>query len=77
MSKHTQGQWTAAGTAGHKTHGQSAVYDESGKDIAIVYDGEANACLIAASPSMYEYVKCQAEGGCKHAKTIIASIGIN
>ena len=35
------------------THGQSAVYDEdSGRDIAIVYDGDAHAALISAAPDL-------------------------
>jgi hypothetical protein len=39
--------WAAQHTAGHNTHGQTAVYDETtGKDIAIVYDGDAHAEFI-------------------------------
>jgi len=45
--------WVAQNTAGHETHGQSAVYDEStGQTIALVYDGKANARLIAAAPEL-------------------------
>jgi hypothetical protein len=53
---HTPGPWLTRGTAGHEKHGQWAVYAESGRgrDIAIVYDGEANAALIAASPHMLQ-----------------------
>jgi hypothetical protein len=52
QTKHMPGPWNARGTAGHETHGQSAVYGDDGKDIAIVYDGEANARLIAAAPEL-------------------------
>lgn len=52
---HTPGPWTARGTAGHERHGQSVVYaDTDGKDVAIIYDGDADACLIAAAPQMWE-----------------------
>jgi hypothetical protein len=40
-------KWAAQHTAGHDTHGQTAIYDEAtGKDVAIVYDGDAHAELI-------------------------------
>lgn len=45
-------EWYTSVTAGHDTHGQSAVYSEDGKDIAIVYDGKAHGALIAAAPDM-------------------------
>ncbi len=51
----TQEKWVAKPTAGHKTHGQSVVYNAAdGKDIAIVYDGDAYAALIAAAPDLLE-----------------------
>lgn len=53
-TKHTPGPWSVSPTAGHETHGQSAVCDESGKSIAIVYDGKANAALIAAAPELVD-----------------------
>jgi hypothetical protein len=50
--------WRSQHTAGHDTHGQTAVYDESdGKTVAIVYDGDAHASLISAAPTMYEALK--------------------
>lgn len=53
MTTHTPGPWGSSGTAGHETHGQYAVYHlGTGKDIAIVYDGKANARLIAAAPEL-------------------------
>ncbi|MCP4541718.1 MAG: hypothetical protein GY832_31690 [Chloroflexi bacterium] len=52
-TKHTPGPWAGQKTAGHEIHSQSAVYDEvTGESIAIVYDGEANARLIAAAPDL-------------------------
>lgn len=55
-SKHTPGPWEYAPTAGHETHGQSVVYND-GLSIAIVYDGEANARLIAAAPDLLQACK--------------------
>ena len=55
--EHTPGPWEAQNTAGHDTHGQTAVYDAAGKDVAIVYDGAANAKLMAASPRMLEALR--------------------
>jgi hypothetical protein len=52
MSKQMIGTWNVSGTAGHYTHGQSAVYDDTGKDIAIVYDGKAHGPLIASAPDL-------------------------
>lgn len=54
MSGHTPGPWLTNGTAGHEKHGQWSVYAESGKTIAIVYDGERDANLIAAAPQLLE-----------------------
>ncbi len=63
--KHTPGPWESQATAGYETHGQRAVYaEENGKDIAIVYDGEANARLIAAAPELLE--ACKALVGSDH-----------
>jgi len=56
--KHTPGSWISKPTAGHNTHGQSVIYSEKdGNDIAIIYDGEANAQLIAAAPELLEALK--------------------
>jgi hypothetical protein len=44
--------WSARGTGGHERHGQWAVYDSNGRDIAIVYDGAAHGPLIAAAPDL-------------------------
>jgi hypothetical protein len=55
MTKHTKGEWYAKPTAGHDLHGQSVVYADGvgrGKDVAIVYDGDADAQLIAAAPDL-------------------------
>lgn len=50
--------WNHKGTAGHEIHGQSAVYDEqTGKTIALVYDGKAHAAKIAATPELTEALR--------------------
>ena len=54
---HTPGPWEAQNTAGYDTHGQAVVYDASGKDVAIVYDGDANALLIAAAPDLLDALR--------------------
>lgn len=62
MSEHAPGPWEAQNTAGHDLHGQTAVYDANGKDVAIVYDGTANAPLIAAAPELLDALKSLLEG---------------
>jgi hypothetical protein len=50
--------WIAKPTAGHERHGQSVVYDEqTGKDIAIVYDGKEHADKIAAAPELLDMLR--------------------
>ena len=50
-----RGEWIARPTAGHDVHGQSVIYDEnSGKDIAIVYDGDAHAELIVRAVNSFD-----------------------
>lgn len=58
-------QWNSSPTAGHETHGQSAVYDQNGKDVAIVYDGADHANLIAAAPDLLAALKSLV-GRCGH-----------
>ena len=56
--------WYAKPTAGHERHGQSVVIDEeTGRDIAIVYDGDADAQLLAAAPELLEALKAVLECG--------------
>lgn len=53
MTTATIHAWETRPTAGHDVHGQSAVYDsETGRDVAIVYDGAAHGDLIAAAPEL-------------------------
>jgi hypothetical protein len=55
MSTSTRTQWHAQPTAGHNVHGQTAIYSEAdGKDIALVYDGDAHAARIASTPDLLE-----------------------
>ena len=73
--KHTPGPWLTQNTAGHDIHGQAAVYSESsGKDLAIVYDGDANARLISAAPMMFSYIEKKSMEGDKEATRILAEI---
>jgi hypothetical protein len=53
----TTTEWNAKPTAGHEKHGQSAVWNEEGKTIAIVYDGDSHANLIAAAPELLKAIK--------------------
>jgi hypothetical protein len=53
--QHAPGPWYARPSAGNDIHGQSIVASEStGKSIAVVYDGNADAQLIAAAPELLE-----------------------
>lgn len=56
--------WEVKGTAGHEIHGQSVVYDEAGRAIAIVYDGDAHGSLVAAAPELLECLKYAAAWYC-------------
>jgi hypothetical protein len=52
-TQHTPGPWYSQPTAGHETHGQSAIASEAtGKTVAIAYDGQTGARLIAAAPDL-------------------------
>ena len=45
--------WYYRPTAGHETHGQGVIADEeTGRDVAIAYDGDADGALLAAAPAM-------------------------
>jgi hypothetical protein len=53
QASHTPGPWYEQPSAGHERHGQSIVASErTGKTIAVVYDGNADAQLIAAAPDL-------------------------
>jgi hypothetical protein len=52
-TKWKPGPWESQHTAGHDAHGHTAVYATDGRDVALVYDGDANARLIAAAPELY------------------------
>lgn len=60
--KQTPETWRAQPTAGHEKHGQSVVYSEqTGRDVAIVYDGKAHANMIAAAPELLRTSKALAD----------------
>ena len=80
-TKHTHGPWRTGTTANTKY----SIYERFGQQIAESFAGvfisntpssarEANARLIAASPTMYEYINQRANEGDAHAAKIIASI---
>lgn len=52
--KTVKDNWYHSKTAGHEIHGQSVIYSDSGKTIAIVYDGEEHAKLLAAAPELLD-----------------------
>ena len=48
-----QKTWYYRPTAGHETHGQGVVVDEAtGRDVAVIYDGDADGAMLAAAPEM-------------------------
>ena len=54
-SQHAPARWYASETAGHETHGQTAIANETtGETIAIVYDGKKHGRLLAAAPQMLD-----------------------
>lgn len=64
--EHTPERWYAKDTAGHDIHGQTAVIaEDTGKDVAIVYDGDAHAKLIAAAPELLEALEAVYQGACE------------
>ena len=77
-TKHTPGPWRI-GTA--PPNGEQAIGTIRGMMVAVATTGVgmeketlANASLIAASPTMYEYINQRANEGDAHAAKIIASI---
>ena len=45
--------WYYRPTAGHETHGQGVIADEeTGRDVAIAYDGDADGALLASAPEL-------------------------
>jgi len=55
MNKHASGPWYVSKNAGHEVHGQFSVAQEgTGGTVAMVYNGKANAQLIAAAPELLE-----------------------
>ena len=47
--------WYYRPTAGHETHWQGGIIEEeTGRDVAIAYDGDTDGALLAASPDMLQ-----------------------
>lgn len=72
-TKHTAGEWIDRGTSCVGTHRQlvASVYpmaDEHPEEHA------ANMRLIAAAPTMYEYIASSASNGCAEARKIMKAI---
>ena len=73
--KHTPGPWT------HKEDNPTRIIGPGDETIAAVYGGMvgdmvqlANARIIAAAPSIYEYVQNKAIDGDKDAQTFLESL---
>lgn len=65
-TEHTPGPWHAGKSAGYETHGQMLINPEAdGRTIAVVYNGAANARLIAAAPELLEALQ-RAESALAH-----------
>lgn len=81
-TKFTPGPWTIGpNQPSGKTFGKLTTYEIGGEKSAVwcaqvIADeyGEANAALISASPTMYDYIAKKAEGGDAEAKALIDSI---
>lgn len=75
-AKHTPGPWRVSGhrlAAFAKLNGINVVVADCDQTLGYS-ESEANARLIAASPTMYEYINQRANEGDAHAAKIIASI---
>lgn len=71
----TPGRWRYGRTLSHGLAVFSTPQVGSPEHIvAIADENEANAQLIAASPSLYEFVRCKAEEGDIDAQKIITSV---
>lgn len=73
-TKHTPGLWRYESTSGSNYARIFLSDDEGAGDNLRGYCGEADARLISASPTMYEYINQRANEGDAHAAKIIASI---
>lgn len=47
--------WYYRPTAGHNVHGQGIIIEEeTGRDVAVSYDGDKDGALLAAAPELRE-----------------------
>ena len=82
MATHTPGPWKqhakdqkSVWSALTKKEICAVSHDETGEYAPPEKEALANARLIAACPTMYEYIRLQAENGDEHAAKIITAIG--
>ena len=77
--KHTPGPWTATDS----TSSRPPNVDSSNGRIANIYwqggaeQAKANARLIAAAPTLYEFVLSRADSGSIAAKELLASLDVS
>ena len=74
-AKHTQRPWQVAGPS---AKGYLVVQGAKGDGVALILmdsdDEEADARLIVAAPTMYEYIASSASNGCAEARKIMEAI---
>lgn len=75
LLKHTPRPWKVAGPS---AKGYLVVQGAEGNGVALILmessDEEADARLIAAAPTMYEYIASSASNGCAEARKIMEAI---
>jgi hypothetical protein len=72
MSAHTPGPWTVGGGTGRLN--QIAIDPAIGCAYGAGEEVVANARLIAAAPTMYDYIASSASNGCAEASKIMEAI---
>lgn len=85
QDKHTPGPWEATGNLVRSPmhqpeglpRGVQIVECRDGYFLPHTEEAKANARLIAAAPSMYDYVRRKAGAGCREAQGIMEVINAN
>lgn len=77
-TKHTPGPWSYSRQSPRVISLKRQHWEvgslENMKGVAIAFRGEANARLIAAAPTMYDYIQIRAVSGDKDAAKILGEI---